>query len=78
MYFMSMHNKHVWVIFDRKLFKLQGANSYGQLGIGNNDDQTSPVAKMWSDGDVVKVTGGGGHTFFSLCKPTIILLFIRC
>eukprot|EP00112_Aurelia_sp_Birch-Aquarium-sp1_P026355 Seg930.2 transcript_id=Seg930.2/GoldUCD/mRNA.D3Y31 product="Secretion-regulating guanine nucleotide exchange factor" protein_id=Seg930.2/GoldUCD/D3Y31 len=42
-----------------------GANSYGQLGLGNVDDHLLPqkVTQFWREGDIPNfVMGGGGHT----------------
>ena len=39
-----------------------GANSYGQLGTGNLNDSFSPVLSNLSIGDIVGITGGGGHS----------------
>ena len=43
----------------------KGANSYGQLGLGNVDDHLLPqkVTQFWKEGDPPKfIAGGGGHT----------------
>ncbi|KAJ8023282.1 Secretion-regulating guanine nucleotide exchange factor [Holothuria leucospilota] len=39
-----------------------GANSYGQLSIGNTEDSVVPVRSSNVEGEIKQVTGGGGHT----------------
>lgn len=49
----------------------QGANSYGQLGLGNKEDTLLPMTcsqldgpalPPWDGKQLVQVTGGGGHS----------------
>jgi len=48
------------------LFYSQGANNYGQLGVGHTDDIIKPSIPCQLQDDrtvaIKQVTGGGGHT----------------
>lgn len=50
---------------------LQGANSYGQLGVGHGEDMPFPtkVNLESSQAEILKqIAGGGGHTVLLTCK----------
>lgn len=55
-------------IFDNEPYaqlSSQGANSYGQLGLGNAEDKLLPCKVLLEDSQVKlvkQISGGGGHT----------------
>ena len=51
------------------IFTLQGANSYGQLGVGHTDDKLLPVRVELESCEVKQISGGGGHTIVLTSKP---------
>lgn len=59
------HFFKVWQIY------LQGANSYGQLGLGHTEDKLLPSAVQIETSKartLKQITGGGGHTILLTSK----------
>lgn len=52
------------LLFFCVVFYLQGANSYGQLGLGHKEDVLLPqqLSNFCEPGCIRSVTGGGGHS----------------
>lgn len=53
------------ILYLTSLSFLQGANSYGQLGLGHTEDILLPQALTWffcDEGNIKNITGGGGHS----------------
>lgn len=52
-------------LINKSTLNLQGANSYGQLGLGNKEDALVPqVVKEFPSNqkNIRNITGGGGHS----------------
>lgn len=78
----------VWLIYEfyPLPLELQGANSYGQLGLGNHDDHLLPqkvVLPETLDGTILNqpvanriksITGGGGHSIIIQGRKCQILV----
>lgn len=75
----SWHNLSRNTQFTKHHF--QGANSYGQLGLGHKEDALLPSECMSSERDPaccpVQVAGGGGHTIILTSVFSIKQVFIK-
>ncbi|PIK33543.1 putative secretion-regulating guanine nucleotide exchange factor [Apostichopus japonicus] len=50
-----------------------GANSYGQLSLGDTEDRTLPVRSTSHVSEVKQISGGGGHTVVLTCNGECFL-----